>query len=157
MSEDVPTKLRAISICSLAMRIALAVAFLSAVADRFGLWGPPGSGNVAWGEFDLFLDYTALLLWFLPAAAVPWFGWAATIIEVLLAVGLLSGYFVRWFAVGSGILLIAFAAMMTIAFGSEPALSYSVWTAAAGAFLLAGVSDPDGSKHLFATQESHRS
>jgi hypothetical protein len=26
-----------------------AAGFLSAVADRFGLWGPPGAPNVAWG------------------------------------------------------------------------------------------------------------
>jgi hypothetical protein len=29
------------------LRLALGVAFLSAVADRFGLWGPAGAKNVA--------------------------------------------------------------------------------------------------------------
>ena len=47
------------------LRLALAVSFLSAVADRFGLWGQFGSG-AAWGDFERFTAYTAQLLWFLP-------------------------------------------------------------------------------------------
>src|SRR5689334_17930898 len=46
------------------LRVALAFSFLSAVADRFGLWGQFGSG-VAWGDFERFTAYTAQLLWFL--------------------------------------------------------------------------------------------
>ncbi len=42
---------------------ALAAGFLSAVADRFGLWGPTGTPGVAWGGFDPFLVYTRKLLW----------------------------------------------------------------------------------------------
>ncbi|HBL44992.1 MAG TPA: DoxX family protein, partial [Planctomycetaceae bacterium] len=30
------------------VRLALAASFLSAVADRFGLWGAVGTGEVAW-------------------------------------------------------------------------------------------------------------
>ena len=33
-----------------ALRVALAAGFLSAVADRFGLWGMPGTPGVAWGD-----------------------------------------------------------------------------------------------------------
>ena len=73
-------------IASIALRVALALSFLSAVADRFGLWGPPGSPNVAWGTFDVFIAYTGLLLWFLPAATIPLFGWVATISEIVLAI-----------------------------------------------------------------------
>ena len=43
------------------LRIALAAGFLSAVADRFGLWGPPGTPGVAWGNWSEFLDYVAAL------------------------------------------------------------------------------------------------
>jgi hypothetical protein len=32
---------------SVYVRLALGTAFLSAVADRFGLWGPPGARNVS--------------------------------------------------------------------------------------------------------------
>lgn len=121
------------------LRVALALSFLSAVADRFGLWGPPGSPNVAWGTLDSFIEYTGLLLFFLPAATIPFFGWVATISEVVLAIGLLSGFYLRWFALASALLLLSFALSMTFALGPEPAFSYSVWTASAAAFLLAAV------------------
>src|SRR5215813_8122156 len=39
-------------------RIALGASFLSAVADRFGLWGPYGAKNVSWGNFAHFVEYT---------------------------------------------------------------------------------------------------
>ena len=34
---------------SVFLRQALGTAFLSAVADRFGLWGADGQPNVSWG------------------------------------------------------------------------------------------------------------
>jgi uncharacterized membrane protein YphA (DoxX/SURF4 family) len=120
----------------LLLRVALALGFLSAVADRFGLWGPAGAPNVAWGNFKSFLDYTAMLLGFLPASLVPFSGWAATVLEVVLAIGLLIGWRLRIFAFASAALLLSFALSMTFSLGAEPAFSYSVWTAAAAAFLL---------------------
>ncbi len=126
-------------IASLALRIALAFSFLSAVADRFGLWGPPGAPNVAWGSFDAFLEYTALLLKQLPPPLITAAGWFATVCEIILGVGLLSGWQIRWFALGSALLLASFAASMTLALGFEPAFSYSVWTSATAALLLASI------------------
>ena len=41
------------------LRVALAFSFLSAVADRFGLWGPFGVAGVGWGDFERFTAYTA--------------------------------------------------------------------------------------------------
>jgi hypothetical protein len=35
-------------IAPLLLRLALGVTLLSAVADRFGIWGPPGAATVAW-------------------------------------------------------------------------------------------------------------
>jgi len=35
------------------------VTILSAVADRFGLWGPPRAANVSWGDWPHFVAYTA--------------------------------------------------------------------------------------------------
>src|SRR4051794_41967376 len=58
-----------------AMRMALAAGFLSAVADRFGLWGPIGTPGVSWGGFAKFLDYTATILPFLPTTLVAGAGW----------------------------------------------------------------------------------
>jgi len=121
----------------LALRIALALSFLSAVADRFGLWGPPGAPNVAWGSFDAFLKYTGLLLPFLPPALIPVSGWLATAAEFVLALGLLAGWQLRWFALASAALLLSFAVSMTLSLGLEPPFSYSVWTASTAAFALA--------------------
>lgn len=129
-------------LASIFLRIALALSFLSAVADRFGLWGPAGSPNVAWGTFDAFIQYTGLLLWFLPKGLIPFFGWIATITEVVLAIGLIAGCYLRWLAFASAALLLTFAVTMTLALGIEPAFSYSVWTASAASFLLASVEPP---------------
>jgi len=134
-------RFEAFTIAKLAVRVALAAAFLSAVADRFGLWGPAGTGSVVWGSFDPFLTYTGQMLWYLPSTLVPVAGWTATVLEIVLAVGLLVGFQLRLFALASGLLLAVFAVAMTIAFGPEAPLSYSVWSAAAGAFLLASLPD----------------
>ena len=45
-------------IARLFARLALGASFLSAVADRFGLWGPYGAKNVSWGTFAHFVEYT---------------------------------------------------------------------------------------------------
>ena len=137
-------RIRSTIVAAIFLRLALAAGFLSAVADRFGLWGPAGTPGVSWGGFAPFLDYTGKLLWFLPAGLVPAAGWAATVLEVALAVGLLAGVRVRAFALASGLLLMVFAVAMTVALGPEPPLSYSVWSAAAGAFLLASLRPASG-------------
>ena len=121
----------------IAMRVALATGFLSAGAERFGLWGPIGTSGVAWGEFDKFLEYAATILPFLPPALVAVAGWTATLAEIVLAVALLVGIRVRLAALASVLLLLTVAIAMTTSLGFEPPLTYSVWTAAAGAFLLA--------------------
>ena len=121
-------------------RIALAAGFLSAVADRFGLWGGPGAPQVAWGDWAHFVAYTATLNWFVPAAVVPVLAIVATSAEVLLALLLLAGYRLRWTAAASGGLLLLFAIAMTAAIGPKAPLDYSVFVAAAAAFLLSSLS-----------------
>lgn len=118
-------------------RVALAAAFLSAVADRFGLWGPPGGTNVAWGEFGSFLDYTATLNPYLPGSAIPALGWAVTLAEIAAAFMLLTGIWLARGAVLSAVLLIGFSLGMTIGTGVKSALDASVPSAAAAALLLA--------------------
>ncbi len=126
------------------LRLTLAVGFLSAVADRFGLWGPPGAPGVAWGEWSAFADYAATLTWFSPAPLAPALAWTATVAETLFAVALLAGWRLRWFALGSGLLLLSFALTMTIAEGVKSPLDSSVFVAAAGAFLLAAIATDGG-------------
>ena len=126
------------------LRLSLAIGFLSAVADRFGLWGPPGADGIVWGAWTPFVAYVAKLNWFAPSAIVPLLAWVATIAEVVLAVGLLLGWQLRWVAFSSGLLLLAFALTMMTALGIKAPFDYSVFAASAGAFLLA-VSTPERS------------
>lgn len=119
------------------LRIALAAGFLSAVADRFGLWGPAGAANVAWGAWKPFVDYVAKLNWFAPPTFIPILAWTSTLAEVALGIGLLTGWQLQWFALGAGLLLLSFAATMTLALGPKAPLDFSVFAAAGGAFLLA--------------------
>lgn len=126
-------------------RVALAASFLSAVADRLGLWGPPGGEGVAWGDVAHYESYVALLNWYLPAAIIPAVGWTATTAEVVIAIGLLVGWKLRYFALAAGVLLTIFAISMCAALGPKPPLDYSVFSAAAAAYLLFAVSGPHAS------------
>jgi uncharacterized membrane protein YphA (DoxX/SURF4 family) len=121
---------------SVFLRLALGAAFLSGVADRFGLWGPAGTVNVAWGDFQRFTAYTAQLNPWAPAPTVPALAWVATVAELVLGVALILGFFTRWSALLSGILLLLFALGMTVGTGLKSALNASVFSAAAAAFAL---------------------
>ncbi len=124
---------------ALVLRLALAAGFLSAVADRFGLWGKPGSPGVAWGDWANFISYTARLSWFLPRSLIQPVGVLATFLETILAIGLLTGFWPRGFASASSGLLLLFALSMTLAIGIKAPLDYSVYSAAAAAALLGTV------------------
>jgi uncharacterized membrane protein YphA (DoxX/SURF4 family) len=117
-------------------RLALAAGFLSAVADRFGLWGDAGTNQVGWGNFDAFTRYVQTLAPYLPTASVTATAWGVTVIEVLLGVTLLVGVKIRWAALGSAATLLVFAVSMFVFSGFETPLSASVFTAAAAALLL---------------------
>ena len=119
------------------LRMALGISFLSAVADRFGLWGAYGQPNVAWGDFSRLVAYTGKLNWFAPTAVIPALAWAATFAEVLLGLALTLGLFTRVAALLSGLMLLLFALTMTFALGVKAPLDFSVFSASAGAFLLA--------------------
>jgi uncharacterized membrane protein YphA (DoxX/SURF4 family) len=121
---------------SVFLRLALAISFLSAVADRFGLWGAYGRSNVAWGDYGRFVDYTAKLNWFLPAAMIPTLAIIATFAETILGFLLVIGWKTRMTALLSGALLTAFALTMTLALGVKAPLNFSVFSAAGGALLL---------------------
>ena len=130
---------------SIGLRITIAAAFLSAVADRLGLWGGAGDAGVVWGNFDAFLEYTALLNPFLPPTPLYVLGVFVTVLEVALAVLLLVGLRLREVAFSSGALLMLFALSMTINIGLKAPLDYGVFTAAAAAMAL-GAFAPQSSK-----------
>ena len=118
-------------------RFALGTAFLSAVADRFGLCGPYGAKNVSWGDFAHFAEYTGAVMSLFPSSLRLPFAWAATVAETLLGILLIAGFRVRTSSVLSGLLLLSFAMGMATGLGIKTPLDYSVFSAAAAAFLLA--------------------
>ena len=118
-------------------RFALGTAFLSAVADRFGIWGPYGAKNVSWGNFARFSEYTGAVTSRLPSSWTVPFAWAATVAETLLGILLIAGFKTRWASALSGLLLLSFAMGMATGLGIKSPLDYSVFSAAAAAFLLA--------------------
>lgn len=113
------------------LRLALGVAFLSAVADRFGLWPADVS---AWGNFDSFLAYTGSLAPWAPSSLLPAIGWGVTILEIVLGLWLLLGFKTRLTAQVSGFLILIFGLSMAITSGIKGPLDYSVFSAAAAAF-----------------------
>jgi putative oxidoreductase len=115
-------------------RIALGAAFLSGIADRFGLyWGR----NVGYGDFAGFVRYTAKVNSFMPPATIPFLAWAATVAELSLGLALVLGIWPQWVALGSALLLAIFGTAMAISFGIKSPMDYSVFSASAGAVLLA--------------------
>lgn len=129
---------RYVDVVTVYLRLALGIDFLSAVADRFGLWGPPGTPSVAWGNFHNFLVYTAKLNPWFPASWIPTVGWIATLCEICFGIALIIGYRTRAAAVLSGLLTLAFAIGMVFGVGIHAPLDYSVFAISAGALLLAG-------------------
>jgi putative oxidoreductase len=119
-------------------RFALGAAFLSGIADRFGLYT---GRNVGYGNFAGFVDYTAKVNSFMPAFTIPFLAWAATAAELSLGVALILGIWPRWVALGSALLLALFGTAMAISFGIKSPMDYSVFSASAGAVLLALYSD----------------
>src|SRR5262249_42545689 len=99
-----------------------------------------------WGGFDPFLAYTGKLLWFLPTGLVSAAGWAATVLEGALAVGLVAGGRRRGGGPPRGGPVLVVCVPRAGGPRAPPprscpvlSLPYSVWSAAAGAFLLASL------------------
>ena len=125
------------SYAALLLRIGLAVGFLSAVADRLGLWGAFGQPNVEWGNFSRFLEYTHTLNWYLPDGMILPLGVIATGAEILFGLLLLVGWHTRAAALLSGLLLLTFGVAMTLALGVKAPLNFAVLTGIGGALFLA--------------------
>jgi uncharacterized membrane protein YphA (DoxX/SURF4 family) len=122
---------------SVLVRLALGIVFLSMVADRLGLWGPPGTPNVSWGNFENFINSVRDLNPYLPEILVPVVSWGVTVAELVFGLLLLIGYKTQWVALLSGFLCLTFVISTGIAFGIKAPLSFSVVVDVACAFLLA--------------------
>ena len=114
-----------------ALRLSLATAFLSAVADRFGWWEPFGQG--AWGSMTAFADYTHQLVPFAPGWLLTAIVWTATATESTLGVLLLTGWWPKLVGAAACLVLIVFGTAMGVSLGLEAPLSNSVFSAASAA------------------------
>ena len=81
---------------------------------------------MAWGNYSRFVNYTARLNWFPPAAMIPGLAIVATVL----------GWKTRITDLLSGVLLTTFALTMMIALGMKAPFDFSVFSAAGGALLL---------------------
>src|SRR5690348_3581215 len=115
-------------------RVALGAAFLSGIADRFGLYR---GRNVGYGDFAGFVRYTAKVNSFMPPYTIPFLAWAATAAELFFGIALIIGIWRVWVALGSALLLILFGTAMAISFGIKSPLDYSVFSASSAALLVA--------------------
>jgi putative oxidoreductase len=122
-----------VRVAAIYARLALGAAFLSGIADRFGLYGK----NVGYGNFEHFVRYTAQVNSFMPAFTIRFLAWAATVAELLLGLALVFGLWIRWTSVASAVLLALFGTAMAISFGFKSPLDYSVFSASAAGLLLA--------------------
>ncbi|MFC5625614.1 DoxX family protein [Algoriphagus winogradskyi] len=113
------------------LRLAISLSFLSAVADRFGMW--PAEVSV-WGNWQSFVDYTALINPWMPVSIIPALAGIATIAEIAFALFLLLGFKTELFAKLSGVLMLIFALSMAFSIGLKAGFDYSVFTASAAAF-----------------------
>ena len=154
LDERAGVNRRILSLAGWAVRIALATAFLSAVADRFGLWGPPGAAGVSWGNIEQYNAYVAVLNWFVPASLIGIIGGMATIAEISLALALLAGWQMRLTALLSALLLLSFALTMAMALGPKAPLSYSVFSAASAAFLLFAIQPAQANRKSIRVSET---
>ena len=73
----------------------------------------------------------------LPSSLTVSFAWAATVAEALFGILLITGFKIRMASVLSGLLLLSFAMGMVTGLGIKTPFDYSVFSAAAAAFLLA--------------------
>ncbi|WP_231968952.1 hypothetical protein [Mycobacterium sp. E735] len=121
----------AIRVVRMAMRLSLAAAFLSAVADRFGWWEPLGQGS--WGSMSAFGDYAHQLVPFASGWLLTVIVWAATAAETALGILLLAGWRPNLVGAATCLMLVIFGTTMAISLGLESPLSYSVFSAASAA------------------------
>tara|TARA_R110002073_G_scaffold89852_6_gene212514 strand:- start:31758 stop:32156 length:399 start_codon:yes stop_codon:yes gene_type:complete len=118
---------------TLFLRLSIAVGFLSAVADRFGLYS---KSNSVWGNWESFLEYTKVINPWFPEIIIPSIGIIVTLLEVVFATFLVFGFKTQLYARLSGFLLLLFALSMAFSIGIKPVLDYSVLPIVAASFAL---------------------
>ena len=113
------------------LRLSLGGVFLSAVADRLGLW--PKDVSV-WYTWESFIEYTAVLNPWFPLIIMPIIGGIVTGLEILFGIALLFNYKTNLMSKLSGVLLLLFALAMCLTTGVKSMLDYGVLPLSFSAF-----------------------
>ena len=128
-----------LKIPQLLLRCALGITFLTPVSDRLGMLGPKGTGNIEWGNWQNFIDYTSTLMPLFDRAVVNVMGGIATVTELIIGILLIIGYRTRNAAVGASLITLTFIVFMVLSIGIQKPINYGVFTATTAGFLLARV------------------
>jgi len=110
------------------VRLALALAFVSLVANRLRLGGVTGA--------------EAALAW-LPEAIQRVGNWVITVAEILLGLALLTGWQARWAALLSAIVFFLHGVVWCVSVGLAAPPAYFAFAAASAAFLLFAIQPPN--------------
>lgn len=109
-----------------ATAVALGLDFVGAVADRFGALGRPGSSGVSWGDWSHFVTYTGTLLHDPGRGVATTAAIAATGVEMLLALWLVSGRQHRYAGKATAGLLVVYLVSMASSTGWAEVAKYAV-------------------------------
>ena len=123
----------------LLLRCALGITFLTPVLDRLGILGPAGTGNIEWGNWENFINYTATLMPYLDRSVTNIMGGIATASEFIIAVCLIIGFKTKYVAIGSCLLTFTFILFMATSVGIQKPINFGVFTASAASLLLSYV------------------
>jgi putative oxidoreductase len=99
--------------------------------------GAPGSGTVAWGNWDSFVTYTNTLIPFANREVTHVMALTATVAEIVFGSCLIVGYKTRIVALGGAALTLIFAFCMAIFISPDAPLNYPVFVFSGGHLLLA--------------------
>ncbi|MCQ6958397.1 DoxX family membrane protein [Mucilaginibacter aquariorum] len=128
-----------LKIPQLLLRCALGITFLTPVSDRLGILGPKGTGNVEWGNWQNFINYTSTLMPLFDRPVVNILGGIATVTELIIAILLIIGYRTRNASAAASLITLTFIVFMVLSVGIQKPINYGVFTATTAGFLLARV------------------
>ena len=120
----------------LLLRCALGITFLTPVLDRLGFLGLPGTGNIEWGNWENFINYTSTLMPYFHRSVINIMGSMATVSEFTIAILLIVGFKTKYAAIGSCLITLTFILFMVTSVGIQKPINFGVFTATTASFLL---------------------
>jgi len=123
----------------LLLRCALGITFLTPVLDRLGFLGPLGTGNIEWGNWENFINYTSTLMPYFDRSVTNIMGGIATVGEFLIAIFLIVGFKTKYAALGSSLITLTFTLFMATSVGIQKPINFGVFTATTASFLLSRI------------------